>query len=74
MTSLIVYFQKLSENAHLRKNTQAFDHRSAHNYVIMPRNNVLIKTDLAIKIPDTCYGRITPHSGLTPHHDDYFHS
>lgn len=44
-----------------------YDLRSAYNYVVPKFNRQLVKTDIAIKLPDQCYGRIAPRSGLAFH-------
>lgn len=68
MASLDAYFQILSVNAYLhetmREDSAGFDFRSAYNYVNMPRNNALIKTDLALKTSGGCYGRIAYDQAL----------
>ena len=61
-------FKRLSSNAFQPEKCSpcaaGFDLRSAYNVVVPARGNALVKTDLAIKIPDGCYGRIAPRSGL----------
>uniref|UniRef100_A0A1B6L814 Deoxyuridine 5'-triphosphate nucleotidohydrolase n=1 Tax=Graphocephala atropunctata TaxID=36148 RepID=A0A1B6L814_9HEMI len=42
-----------------------FDLKSAYNCVIPPRSKAMVKTDLQIMLPEGCYGRIAPRSGLT---------
>ena len=37
---------------------------SADNCVILPNSQLVVATDIAIKIPYGCYGRIAPRSGL----------
>lgn len=37
---------------------------SAYDYTIGPHEKELVKTDLAIKVPEGSYGRIAPRSGL----------
>ncbi|KAL1132608.1 hypothetical protein AAG570_010560 [Ranatra chinensis] len=37
---------------------------SAYNYVVPARGKALIKTDLQIQVPEGCYGRVAPRSGL----------
>lgn len=74
-SSSVLYFKKLSVNAFppekFSKESAGFDFRSAYNYKIEPHGKELIKTDLAIRIPDGCYGRIAPRSGLAlKHHID----
>ena len=75
MDSQTLYFQLLSENAYppVRATSQSagYDLYSAYDYVVGPRDKQLVKTDLAFKIPDGCYGRIAPRSGLAlKHHID----
>lgn len=41
-----------------------YDLRSAYDSVIPKYGKVLIKTDIAIVLPNNCYGRIAPRSGL----------
>jgi len=41
-----------------------YDLCSAYNYTVLKHNKQLIKTDLAVQIPEQCYGRIAPRSGL----------
>lgn len=61
-------FKRLSNNA--RKPTKSsekaagFDLYSAYDYKVDARGKELVKTDLAFEIPDGCYGRIAPRSGL----------
>lgn len=44
-----------------------FDLRSAYAYDVPPHDRCLVKTDLRFHIPDGCYGRIAPRSGLALH-------
>ena len=37
---------------------------SAYDCIIEARGKMLVKTDLKIALPDGCYGRIAPRSGL----------
>lgn len=32
--------------------------------IVPPNENALVKTDIAIKVPEGCYGRVAPRSGL----------
>lgn len=68
MTSPILSFKKLSMHAYspvkMTDGSAGFDLRSAYDYIIEPCGKALIPTDLAVKIPDGCYGRIAPRSGL----------
>jgi len=45
-----------------------YDLAAAHAGVIPARGKALIKTDLAMAIPDGCYGRVAPRSGLAWKH------
>ena len=44
------------------------DLRSAYSITIPAYGKGLVATDLAIKVPAGCYGRIAPRSGLALHH------
>lgn len=50
------------------KYAAGLDLYSANEYDIMPQDRKLILTDLGIKLPDKCYGRIAPRSGLALNH------
>lgn len=50
------------------KNAAGFDLCSAYDYIIPAKGKGLIKTDLVIKLPEGCYGRIAPRSGLAWNH------
>ena len=41
-----------------------FDLAAAYDLVVPAGGKAIAKTDLAMKIPTTCYGRIAPRSGL----------
>jgi len=41
---------------------------SAYDATVPARGKELIKTDLQVKLPPGCYGRIAPRSGLAVHH------
>jgi dUTP pyrophosphatase len=62
------YVKKLSKDAILpilsSKKAAGYDLSSAHSATVPKRGKALIKTDLAIMIPDNYYGRIAPRSGL----------
>jgi len=71
----ILRFVKLIENA--RSPTRGppraagLDLYSACNTTVPARGNELILTDLQIHLPEGCYGRIAPRSGLAlAHHTD----
>ncbi|QHR82561.1 deoxyuridine 5'-triphosphate nucleotidohydrolase [Brazilian porcupinepox virus 1] len=67
MSSVKCY--KLSESGKLPKrssdNSAGYDLFSAYDYIINPSERLLIKTDVVLEIPDGCYGRIAPRSGLS---------
>ena len=69
MESTPVEVKRLSPNATLptraTPNSAGLDLASAYDYVIAAKSKKIIKTDLAIKIPKGCYGRIAPRSSLT---------
>jgi dUTP pyrophosphatase len=58
----------LSENAILPKKGSQFaagyDLYSAENVIISKNGVATIKTDISLQIPNNCYGRIAPRSGL----------
>ena len=60
--------KKMTEFATLpvRGSPQAagFDLAAAYDLVVPAGGKAIAKTDLAMKIPSTCYGRIAPRSGL----------
>nr|CAX70645.1 dUTP pyrophosphatase [Schistosoma japonicum] len=41
-----------------------YDLYAAHEATILPGGRGLIKTDLQIELPEGCYGRVAPRSGL----------
>ena len=41
---------------------------SAYDYTVPSHGKVLAKTDIKIALPDGCYGRIAPRSGLAHKH------
>lgn len=65
-------FKKLSHSAFPPSRATPFaagyDLKSPCDVVIPKRGNTLIKTDLAISLPEGCYGRIAPRSGLALNH------
>jgi len=66
MTSM--YVQPLTETATIptkgTPHSAGFDLSADHDITIAPGERVVIKTGLAIRVPDGCYGRIAPRSGL----------
>jgi dUTP pyrophosphatase len=65
----MLYIKRLSENATIPTRAHpgdaGMDLSSAYNIIIPARGKGLVKTDLAIKVPDGCYGRIAPRSGIS---------
>lgn len=37
---------------------------SAYDYIVPARGKELVKTDIQIEVPEGCYGRVAPRSGL----------
>jgi len=71
----VLRFVKLPESALTpRKGSpraMCFNLRSAYDTTVPARGKMLISTDLQIQLPDGCYGRIAPRSGLAlEHHID----
>lgn len=60
--------KKLSEKATLPKRASEFsvgyDLYASHDDIVNKKGKSLVKTDIALKIPDGHYGRIAPRSGL----------
>ncbi|XP_018333265.1 deoxyuridine 5'-triphosphate nucleotidohydrolase, mitochondrial isoform X3 [Agrilus planipennis] len=67
-TALILkYLRVIPEaSAPSKESTKAagFDLRSAYDYVVPPQGKEIIDTGLKIQLPEGCYGRIAPRSGL----------
>ncbi|CAF3059655.1 unnamed protein product [Rotaria socialis] len=64
----VLRFAKLSEFAFepLKGSVYAagWDLRSAHDYVVPARGRIIAQTDIQIAVPNGCYGRVAPRSGL----------
>ena len=41
-----------------------FDLKSSFNYIIPSRGKIIVNTGIKIELPEGCYGRIAPRSGL----------
>jgi len=41
-----------------------YDLFSAHDCVVPARGKALVKTDIQVQLPEGCYGRVAPRSGL----------
>lgn len=63
-----LYFKKLSEYAicptRAEDGAAGYDLYAAENAIIYSLTRQLIKTDIAVQIPDRFYGRVAPRSGL----------
>jgi dUTP pyrophosphatase len=61
-------FQKLSEHARTptrgSKQAAGLDLYAAEESIINAKSRGLVKTDIAIKVPEGTYGRVAPRSGL----------
>eukprot|EP00486_Rosalina_sp_Unknown_P011067 CAMPEP_0201591854 /NCGR_PEP_ID=MMETSP0190_2-20130828/189900_1 /ASSEMBLY_ACC=CAM_ASM_000263 /TAXON_ID=37353 /ORGANISM="Rosalina sp." /LENGTH=401 /DNA_ID=CAMNT_0048050345 /DNA_START=81 /DNA_END=1286 /DNA_ORIENTATION=+ len=71
----VLKVKKLTEHATIPTKGSAlaagYDLVSAYDLVIPARGKALAKTDIAMAIPEGCYGRIAPRSGLAwKHHID----
>ncbi|XP_072021272.1 deoxyuridine 5'-triphosphate nucleotidohydrolase-like [Amphiura filiformis] len=68
----VLKFSKLSEHAFTpargSKLAAGFDLFSAYDYTIPAGGKILAKTDISIALPDGCYGRVAPRSGLAHKH------
>jgi dUTP pyrophosphatase len=64
----VLLYVKLTQNALplKRESSRAagLDLRSAYDAIISASGNVLVKTDIAVRLPPGSYGRIAPCSGL----------
>ncbi|XP_055707601.1 deoxyuridine 5'-triphosphate nucleotidohydrolase [Phlebotomus papatasi] len=67
-SSCVLRFAKLTEHAFAPMKGSAkaagFDLRSAYDCVVPARGKELVKTDIQIQVPEGCYGRVAPRSGL----------
>ncbi|CAF4377120.1 unnamed protein product, partial [Adineta steineri] len=67
-TKALLRFAKLTENAFppMKGSDYAagYDLRSAYDYVIPARGRLIAQTDIQIAVPENCYGRVAPRSGL----------
>ncbi|CAL1534641.1 unnamed protein product [Lymnaea stagnalis] len=70
--SVALRFAKLSEHATAPTRgsplAAGFDLYSAYDYTIPSRGKEIVKTDIQIALPDGCYGRVAPRSGLAAKH------
>ncbi|XP_078666485.1 deoxyuridine 5'-triphosphate nucleotidohydrolase-like [Branchiostoma floridae x Branchiostoma belcheri] len=65
---ILLRFAKMTENAFAptrgSKQAAGYDLYSAYDYTIPAQGKVLAKTDIQIALPEGCYGRVAPRSGL----------
>ncbi|KAL9985272.1 hypothetical protein ACROYT_G007652 [Oculina patagonica] len=71
----VLYFKKLSDQATSPSRgsdlAAGYDLYSAENVIIPKQGKALVKTDIAIALPEGCYGRVAPRSSLSwKHHID----
>ncbi|XP_064471975.1 deoxyuridine 5'-triphosphate nucleotidohydrolase-like [Ornithodoros turicata] len=68
----VLRFAKLSPNAYVptrgSKKAAGYDLYSAYDYVVAPHEKALCMTDIQIEVPEGCYGRVAPRSGLAVKH------
>ncbi|XP_050696149.1 deoxyuridine 5'-triphosphate nucleotidohydrolase-like [Eriocheir sinensis] len=65
----VLRFKKLTENAFPpskgSKWAAGYDLMSAYDLVVPAQGKALVKTDIQIDLPEGCYGRVAPRSGLS---------
>ncbi|CAH3144408.1 unnamed protein product [Pocillopora meandrina] len=71
----VLLFKKISDRATTPSRgsdlAAGYDLYSAENVVIPKQGKALVKTDIAIALPEGCYGRVAPRSSLSwKHHID----
>lgn len=72
---MVLRVKRLSENATIPTRASSlaagYDLYSARDIVIPAEGKQLVETDIAIAVPEGCYGRVAPRSGLAlKHHID----
>eukprot|EP00730_Choanoeca_flexa_P011261 TRINITY_DN24216_c0_g1_i1.p1 TRINITY_DN24216_c0_g1~~TRINITY_DN24216_c0_g1_i1.p1 ORF type:complete len:159 (+),score=25.68 TRINITY_DN24216_c0_g1_i1:43-477(+) len=72
MSEPMLKIKKLSENAKVptrgSDNAAGYDLYAAEDAIIDPQGKAIVKTDIAMAIPEGCYGRVAPRSGLAAKH------
>lgn len=67
-TSLVLKYTKTIPDAFPPTKGSAkaagYDLKSAHDYVVPARGKEMIDTGIKVQLPEGCYGRIAPRSGL----------
>ncbi len=68
----ILKFKKLTEKAIIPKrgspHAAGYDLHSAAEIVVPSKGKILVPTNLSCAIPQGCYGRVAPRSGLASKH------
>ncbi|XP_033725494.1 deoxyuridine 5'-triphosphate nucleotidohydrolase, mitochondrial-like [Pecten maximus] len=68
LDNVVLRFAKMTEYAFTptrgSKLAAGYDLYSAYDHTIPARGKQLVKTDIQIALPDGCYGRVAPRSGL----------
>ncbi|TGZ54628.1 hypothetical protein CRM22_010593 [Opisthorchis felineus] len=68
----VLKFVKLSEHATTPTRgsplAAGYDLYAAHDTILPAKDRGLVKTDIQIALPDGCYGRVAPRSGLALKH------
>ncbi|XP_046444962.1 deoxyuridine 5'-triphosphate nucleotidohydrolase, mitochondrial-like [Daphnia pulex] len=68
----VLRFAKLTQNAisptRGSKHAAGYDLYSAYDYEVPAMGKVIAKTDIQIQLPEGCYGRVAPRSGLAANH------
>ncbi|KAK7496912.1 hypothetical protein BaRGS_00011892 [Batillaria attramentaria] len=66
--SVTLRFAKLTQNAFTptrgSEKAAGYDLYSAYEYTLPAHGKIVAKTDIQIALPDGCYGRVAPRSGL----------
>ncbi|XP_064596191.1 deoxyuridine 5'-triphosphate nucleotidohydrolase-like [Liolophura sinensis] len=69
---VVLEFAKLSENAYTptrgSKYAAGYDLYSAEDTVVPAKGKQMVPTDIQIAVPEGCYGRVAPRSGLAVKH------
>lgn len=72
LESVVLRFAKLTSKAFTptrgSKLAAGYDLYSAYDVVIPAKGKALVKTDIQISLPEGCYGRVAPRSGLAYKH------
>ncbi|XP_055599513.1 deoxyuridine 5'-triphosphate nucleotidohydrolase [Uranotaenia lowii] len=67
-TKPVLRFAKLSDQAFApskgSEKAAGFDLKSAYEYTVPARGKQLVMTDIQVQLPEGCYGRVAPRSGL----------